>query len=93
MKNKPLKKHHAKKHHPRVHSQRKRKAPLHYFKVFFLYSVALGALAAWIDMTSYGAFDVVRLTLATLVISFIATLVHWFSGRRDRFDDIADGDL
>jgi hypothetical protein len=93
MKNKLLKKHHAKKHHPRTRSRQKRKAPMHYLKVFFLYVVAFGALAAWINVTSYGVFDILRLTLATLVLSFIATLVHWHSGRRDRFDGIADGDL
>ncbi len=93
MKNNPPKKHHAKKHHPRTHSLRKRKKPKHYLKVFFLYAIALGALAAWINVTSYGVFDPVRLTLATLGISVVATLLHWLSGRRDRFDDIADGDL
>jgi polyferredoxin len=92
--NESHKKHHAKKHHPRKTPRTSRKkSPLHYVKVFFLYLIALGALAAWIDVTSYGAFDVVRTTLATIALSFIATIVHWFSGRRDRFDDIADGDL
>ena len=93
MKNKLTKKHHAKKHHPRKSPRLKRKSPMHYVKVFFLYLIALGALAAWIDVTSYGVFDVVGLTILTTAVSFVATLIHWFRGRRDRFDDIADSDL
>jgi len=65
----------------------------HLVKVFIVYLIVTAALAGWIDYSSYETFNPVWTAAAALVAAIILTLIHWYNGKRNRLDDLADGDL
>lgn len=88
-----MKKHHHEKHETKPGQSRKGHPLKHLFKVFILYLAIAAAVAGWIDYSSYAVFNPLWMLLAALATAMLATAVHWYSGRHNRVDDIAEGDL
>lgn len=65
----------------------------HVFKVFILYQAMAAAIAGWIYYSSYSVFDPLWVFLAAFVTAILASAIHWYTGRHNRVDDIAEGDL
>lgn len=65
----------------------------HLLKIFVLYLIIAGAVAGWIDYSSYGVFNPLWMALGALAVAVLATAVHGYTRAHDRIDDVADDDL
>lgn len=84
---------HHKKHKTKQ-SQSKTGHPMkHLIKMFLIYLTVAVAIAGWLDYSSYDVFNPLWMLLIALGTAIIATLVHGYTGRHNRIDDIADGEL
>ena len=65
----------------------------HFFKIFFItLAVAIGIMG-WIDYTSYEVFNPLWMGMIAFCLALLLTFIRWYSRKRNRLDDIAEGDL
>lgn len=75
-------------------SQSKTGHPIkHLIKMFLIYLTVSVAVFGWLDYSSYDVFNPLLMLLIALGTAITATLFHWYTGRHDRIDDIAEGDI
>jgi predicted permease len=77
-------------HHP-VKTKPAKK--MHIIKVFFIYLIMTGALAAWLEVSSYGDLNPFLLIIASLIITILSTYFHWKRRVHNKIDDIAEGKI
>lgn len=61
--------------------------------MFLIYLTVAVAVVGWLEYSSYDVFNPLWMLLIALGTAIIATLVHGYTGRHNRIDDIADGKL
>ena len=65
----------------------------HFFKMFFItLAVAIGIMS-WIDYSSYEVFNPLWMGVIAFFLALLLTFIRWYSRKKNRLDDIAEGDL